>query len=177
MRKQIKSLERICSVCGKTIILPPKEWKDTPGHADIFCSPFCIDGQLLLNNEAFYDEIPKRKQTKHPVVSDEYTVYSNTLKMNFRSEFEVLVATFFKREGIEFWYEKVTLDLFEGTKHWTPDFYMPKARTFIEVKGVWALGGRKKYVEAVRMIEEPIILIPYWMKELFRLRKWVSCGP
>ena len=41
-------------------------------------------------------------------------------------------------------------------------------RTFIEVKGVWALGGRKKYLKAVETIEEPIILIPYWMKELFR---------
>lgn len=90
--------------------------------------------------------------------------------MNFRSEFEVLVAEFFKKEGIHFWYEKVTLDLFGGTKHWTPDFYIPHARTFVEVKGVWALGGKKKFVEAVRTTEEPIILIPYWMKELYRPR-------
>lgn len=173
----MKSPERICSVCGRSITLSSESWKDTPGHAYIFCSPSCIERQLLLNTKEFYDRTPKRKQTKNPVVSEEYTNYSCLLRMNFRSEFEVLVAEYFTQMSVHFWYEKVTLGLFEDTKHWTPDFYMPEARTFVEVKGVWALGGRKKYIEAVRTIEEPIILIPYWMKELFRLRKRIDLGP
>ncbi len=164
----MKSPERICSVCGNVIILPPKAWKDTPGQADIFCSPKCIYEQLLQNIESFYAEGVVRQRTKSPVVSEEYSNYSHSLKMNFRSEFEILVAEYFSEYYIDFWYEKVTLELFDNTRHWTPDFYIPDARTFVEVKGVWALGGKKKYAEAVRTMEEPIILIPYWMKELFR---------
>lgn len=163
----MKSPERICSVCGKSIILSPKVWKDTPGKADIFCSPECIEEQL---NNNLYDcwEFPLRERTKSPVVSELYTDYSDVLQQSFRSEFEVLVAEYFTRKDIIFWYEAITLELFNGTRHWTPDFYMPESRTFVEVKGVWALGGKKKYTEAVKTTEEPIILIPYWMKELFR---------
>jgi hypothetical protein len=138
----MKSPERICSVCGKSIILSPKVWKDTPGKAAIFCSPECIEEQL---NNNLYDcwEFPLRERTKSPVVSELYTDYSDVLQQSFRSEFEVLVAEYFT-------------------------FYMPESRTFVEVKGVWALGGKKKYTEAVKTTEEPIILMPYWMKELFR---------
>lgn len=163
----MKSHEKICSVCGCSIVISPKLWKDTPGRADVFCSPTCIAKQLLWN-ATDHKGRSIRKETKAPVVSDEYTSYSSLLSMSFRSWFEVLVAEYFMREGVDFWYEKVTLDLFNGVRHWTPDLYIPAARTFVEVKGVWALGGRKKYLEAVETIEEPIILIPYWMKELFR---------
>lgn len=172
----MKSPEKICSVCGDPIIRSPKVWKDTPGQADVYCSPDCIESRLLsyIQEQDFREYQlggkvrPLRHPTNNPIVSDEYPVYSYSLKKLFRSQFEVLVAKYFIKNGIEFWYEKVTLNLFDGTKHWTPDFYIPAARTFVEVKGVWALGGRKKYLEAVRTIEEPIILIPYWMKELFR---------
>jgi len=164
----MKSPEKICSVCGNPIIRSPKVWKDTPGQADVYCSPDCISNRLLRKYTEAGTERLLRKHTKNPMVSDEYPVYSYSLKKLFRSQFEVLVAKYFIKKGIGFWYEKVTLDLFDGTKHWTPDFYIPAARTFVEVKGVWALGGKRKYLEAVRTIDEPIILIPYWMKELFR---------
>lgn len=172
----MKPPEKICSVCGDPIIRSPKVWKDIPGQADVYCSPDCIECQLLQNiqeqefrkyTEAGTERL-LRKHTKNPTVSDEYPIYSYSLKKLFRSQFEVLVAKYFIKNGIGFWYEKVTLNLFDGTKHWTPDFYIPAARTFVEVKGVWALGGKKKYIEAANTIDEPIILIPYWMKESFR---------
>lgn len=164
----MKSLEKICSVCGDPIIRSPKVWKDIPGQADVFCSPECIVDILGYNRDALRDIRPVRTPTKNPVVSEEYSAFSSCLGMSFRSQFEVLVAEYLYDKDIFFVYEKITLALGKGRKHWTPDFYIPRSRTFIEVKGVWALGGRKKYLEAVETIEEPIILIPYWMKELFR---------
>ena len=163
----MKSLEKICSYCGTRINRSPKVWKDTPGQADVFCSPNCIKDLLFDNIEARIDK-PIRQKSKTPMVSNYYSSYSNILNKSFRSWFEVLVAEYFYKHCIGFWYEKVTIELFDRKRHWTPDFYIPVARTFVEVKGVWALGGKRKYVEAVRITEEPIILIPYWMKEKFR---------
>ena len=163
----MKSHEKICSVCGDPIVRSPKVWKDTPGQADVFCSPECIV-DILEENRGMFADIPVRECTRNPVVSDEYSAYSSLLRMPFRSQFEVLVAEYLYSKDIFFVYEKVTLELWDGKKHWTPDFYIPHSKTFVEVKGVWALGGRKKYQEAVKGIEESIILIPYWMKGLFR---------
>ena len=163
----MKSPEKICSVCGDPIVRSPKVWKDTPGQADVFCSSECILWRLGRNRSTS-SGISVRECTRNPVVSEEYSSYSSLLRMPFRSQFEVFVAEYLYSKDIFFVYEKVTLDLWKGKKHWTPDFYIPYSKTFVEVKGVWALGGRKKYQEAVKIIEEPIILIPYWMKGLFR---------
>lgn len=162
----MKSPEKVCSVCGGQIIIAPKLWKDTPGQADIYCSVGCIKS-LLVQEKENPGKVKKRISTINPIVSDEYSAYSAILKTAFRSKFEVLVAEYLEREKINFLYEKITLELFGGTRHWTPDFYIPDSRVFIEVKGMWALGGRKKYVEAMKTIAESIVLIPYWMKKLF----------
>jgi len=164
---------KICSICRGRIIIHPDLWKDTPGNADVFCSPECIV-KAIRNNSDILD-ISERKATKKPIVSEFYLNYSTIIGKPFRSEFEVLVAEYFTKHKLEYLYESVTLELFKGTRHWTPDFYFPEYSTFVEVKGVWALGGRKKFNEAVLTIDEPIILIPYWMKELFRKElKWES---
>ena len=162
----MKSPTKICSVCRGRISVSPELWKDTPGSADVFCSPECI--VKAIRNNSDISNIPERKPTKNPVVSEFYSDHSTALNKAFRSEFEVLVAEYFTEHKLNYLYEAVTLELFEGTRHWTPDFYFSEYRTFVEVKGVWAFGGRKKFDEAALTIDEPIILIPYWMKELFR---------
>jgi len=166
----MKSPTKICSICRGRISVSPKLWKDIPGKADIYCSPHCIVTSIH-ENRILRSIISERERTKNPIVSEFYSDHSITLNKMFRSEFEVWVAEYFTSRKLKYLYEEVTLELFEGTRHWTPDFYFPKYRTFVEVKGAWALGGRKKFDEAALTIDEPIILIPYWMKELFRKEK------
>lgn len=163
----MKSPTKICSICQRELNISPKLWKDTPKEADIFCSPRCIVFAIQANS-GLHKDITEREKTKKPVVSEFLSDYSVLLNRSFRSKFEVVVAEYFTQHNMKYLYEEVTIELFGGTKHWTPDLYFPEYRTFVEIKGVWAFGGKRKYIEAAATIDEPIILIPYWMKGLFK---------
>ena len=52
----------------------------------------------------------------------------------FRSRLEARWAVLFDALGVEYEYEKIGLELIDGTKY-LPDFFIPNAKMFIEVKG------------------------------------------
>lgn len=64
-------------------------------------------------------------------------------KILFRSSWEVAYAKYLDKQGIEWQYESKTFDLGETT--YTPDFYLPKSDTYVEIKGWWRDDAKKKF--------------------------------
>jgi hypothetical protein len=73
------------------------------------------------------------------------------------------VARFLQSNDILFEYEKYTLPL--GTKTYTPDFYLTEYNLFVEVKGAWASGSKKKFYMAQKHID--LILLPSYLQRDF----------
>ena len=55
--------------------------------------------------------------------------------MRFRSKAEISFASWLIKEGINYEYEKHKLKYIPDPKIYLPDFYLPKYKFFIEVKG------------------------------------------
>lgn len=86
--------------------------------------------------------------------------YSPLLGVAVRSAFEARVLeTLILGYGFECYYEPHLLGF--GRKHYVPDIYLPEHGVWMEVKGLWRSGSRKKFMEAARALgEERVLLIP-----------------
>ena len=60
-----------------------------------------------------------------------------------RSNYEVNFAYFLDLSGIKYFYEFKTFNL--GNTTYTPDFYIPKFNCYIEIKGYWFEGSKKRF--------------------------------
>ena len=59
-----------------------------------------------------------------------------------RSSWEILYAKYLDKNKIKWEYESKQFDL--GKLTYRPDFYLPKTDTYIEIKGYWRAGARKR---------------------------------
>jgi hypothetical protein len=66
--------------------------------------------------------------------------YKNIL---MRSTWEVAYAKWLDKNKIKWQYESKTFDL--GNCTYTPDFYLPKINTYIEIKGYWRDDAQNKF--------------------------------
>lgn len=166
-------MEIICASCGKLFNMKLADVSNMITANPVFCSPYCL--LHLIKDRAFYIKITEarhfKRQKERKLLSDasdaDYAAWSDTLQMTFRSDFERVVALYLYKNNVDFWYEQVVLEV--ETKKYTPDFYLPEAATFLEVKGVWGAGSKAKYKKAVNTIGwyESLILIPWYMKRQF----------
>jgi len=60
-----------------------------------------------------------------------------------RSSYEIAYAKWLDKNNIKWLYESKTFDLNNTT--YTPDFYLPKSNTYIEIKGYWRNDAKKKF--------------------------------
>jgi predicted DNA-binding protein YlxM (UPF0122 family) len=76
----------------------------------------------------------------------------------FRSSWEANIARIFKYLDIEFIYEPNRFRI-NNNETYTPDFYIPKFKKFIEVKGYWRDDAYRKYNEFLEKYNINMILI------------------
>ena len=109
------------------------------------------------------------------------TAYSNRLNKYFKSKWEAIIAEWLTVKKIDWYYEPITITFkkkglrtegkWEGkgedTRTYTPDFFLPKQELFIEVKGLWMSGGKKKLI-AVKELGLNIELLPYYLLSSFK---------
>lgn len=130
-------------ICSPQCLL---EWKEYSGKN------FCL--------ETYVDSLEIGRFTFgiiHPVSS---------LQVEFRSAYEKRVAVFFLKNRIKFYYECFTFK-WGRRREYTPDFYLPNHNCFIEVKGNWASGTRKKYKEFREVFPRVPLLVSHW--HLYRM--------
>lgn len=80
-------------------------------------------------------------------------------KKLYRSRFETRIADQLTKAGIEFQYEakRLAYESFGQSKKYLPDFWIPRANVFIEVKGFLRADDRWKY-ENVRKLHPELDL-------------------
>ena len=127
-----------CEVCNRLHSYPRGSHKYIAG--EFICSKDCLFGWL------------GQGEPNHPSAwgavklppSDAHEVYSIKLKQMFRSRYELAVAEDCYDAGFSMEYERWGF-LLEPGKTYTPDLYYPMQGSFVEVKGKWGIGSKKKF--------------------------------
>lgn len=101
---------------------------------------------------------------------DKYNKYKwyfikNTKKVYCKSSYEVLYANYLIINEINFEYEPKTFVLKENVRY-TPDFYLPKSNTYIEIKGTDLINNQKDKREMFSKIEN---LKTFFYEDLYEI--------
>ena len=67
-------------------------------------------------------------------------------RLPYRSKFEVRVAADLGKRKVDFQYEKVSFDYVPKIRNYTPDFYLPESKIYIETKGRLTTNDRVKHL-------------------------------
>lgn len=152
--KRILSLP--CRVCDCRISLSQKEYKLILPEEHYCCSTSCIREHFESLENQFKDRsdlIPSK--LPHPL-----DYYSDVCRKFFRSQWDLIIGEWLYAQWIHFSYEYYVFPV--GTKTYTPDFFVYKYGVFLEGKGVWSMGGQKKFKDFRKFYPHvPILLIPY----------------
>jgi YHS domain-containing protein len=145
----------ICDVCGGRIQKKSHDRKYM-FHPPYFCSEKCLL-QFILNHE------PKGSLEGVCLLRGNLSVgsiWSKRHGISFRSLFEYNVANYLSDNSITFEYEGYTFEVGKGS--YTPDFYLPDHDLFIEVKGLWAFGAKKKLKKFTLLYPSIEIVVLHW---------------
>lgn len=164
----------LCSWCAKQFAVERATSKMVPRESMIFCSDKClythVSSQVPLPAEdlvglgigpAIMDSLPRE-------------CYSPLLGVSFRSWFECLFA----EHAVKVWKEQVFYEphmlRLDGTHYYIPDFWLPRFGVWLEVKGEWRLGAKKKFVDAQRVLgADRLLLVPPLYRRWFSgKRRW-----
>ncbi len=150
-------LERICKLCNKKFNRRYKEaMVKFVGRK--YCGNDCMLKALHNNNignkYASGKQSKQRKRNTNKIMKNLFR--NGKIKPNFkikpffwsgfkfRSSWEARFARECDDLGIKWYYEKHYFCLSDGTIY-IPDFWLPKERKFVEVKGYWYPHSRKKF--------------------------------
>ena len=160
--------KKTCASCGKKIVIHPRDRKYLHASTDFLCGKQCFLDKIksFKSNKQI---IPELKYA-HAYAIDNIQItcgYSYVLKQSFRSEYEAAVAEFLHSSSFDFQYEPYCFQF--GVFTYTPDFYIkPPYDCFIEVKGVFGLGKKKKLTKFIEAFPDiNFIFVPWTMREEF----------
>lgn len=152
---------RRCRICNTAFLLLGKEQKLADPSGDFICSRFCLLRWISEHKDK------ERLAPKHieghviPCMSRPDVCYSPSLKMSFRSRYEMVVAGAFYQAGLPFEYEKHGFLLDSGI--YIPDFFLIKEKVIIEVKGLWGIEGKRKIKEFRKCYPDYPLLVVTWL--------------
>ena len=121
-----------CEVCGKSATLSLAHSKN------IYYVP------KVCGDTCFVSLITKPNDMEAPVALSNRTHLNVDIDKSMRSNYERGFAEWLEERAIPYVYEKYRFTLLDKSVY-VPDFFLPKSRTFIEVKGLWLNNGWKKF--------------------------------
>jgi hypothetical protein len=146
-------MENTCPNCDKKFILTRKEQSLAGGEYALFCSISCLADYIA----------------DHPMPpTDDRIVVPRPSRMgrtpDFKSDSERVVYEFFKTLlRVRILYEPCAIRLPNGDRY-VPDFVIPDYNIFLEVKGRWAIGAKRKTRKVFDLLPEgAIFLIPDYL--------------
>lgn len=168
---------RVCAQCGGRFL--PRD-RLNGVNDPVFCSVDCLAGFVFrpkgISSDEFIHYLGQKNILKknggHEVnLFGNGVCYSHRLGSCFRSFFEAIVAeTFVCVYKEEIYYEpfEISLHLNGKARVYIPDFFLPKHGIFLEVKGAWLHGSKKKFLTAVSLIgSDRLILVPPYLRNGF----------
>ncbi len=165
-----------CYTCGAPFYLSIRDTRFLGTYRRVFCSVDCLVKDVLTprRNGFFIQQMVENGILKkfEPQPNDNgFVCFSHRLGTHFRSYFEAMVAeVLVLRYGINLIYEpfELLLQIGRRDKVYVPDFFLPDSGVFIEVKGEWLHGSKKKFLSAVQFLgDNGIILIPPYLRKAF----------
>lgn len=135
-----------CSVCEETLHLSLSEFTYINWDEPFVCSSEC----LLKWIKQHKNKKPRHKY-KHRKIDGGI----------FKSNYEIGVAKFLQNNKISFEYE--TVGFFLNDCSYTPDFFIPLYDCFLEVKGLWHTGTKKKLKQFRKLYPETSLLVVPWV--------------
>lgn len=146
----------ICNICGGRYAVANKDYKLLGSFSDKVCSADCLISRIKLFKRSIY----YNTYTTSTVDYGPGNWWSFHFKRPFRSQFEELVALLLFKKDINFVYESYTF--FINGVPYTPDFYVEEFDCFLEVKGVWTLGKKKKMEKFLNAYPDINYLVVPW---------------
>jgi hypothetical protein len=149
-----------CEICDKFI---KHKGRTISMVCPAFCSFDCFLTYISKRESGSLDTLFLYDKRVRPNpgsdVANEY--FSPILCNSFRSRAEACFAEFIRYElKISIFYEPVILKIGNG-KRYIPDFYLPSADLFLEVKGDWWPGSKRKFCKGQDILgKKKLILIP-----------------
>ena len=157
-----------CCSCGRKVVIHPRDRNYLHKSTEFLCSKECLLHKIksYKSNEQVIPDL--KYDMSYSLDSNQLTKgYSQILEMSFRSEYEAAVAEFLNSSSIDFLYEPFCFKF--GVFTYTPDFYIkPPYDCFIEVKGVFGIGKKKKltqFIEAYPNVN--FIFVPWTLRSQF----------
>lgn len=137
--------QKICAACFNAIQISFKQRKYIDIKDDFICSPQCIIRWIMKYSGPY-------------TLRNKLGVYKLNAYSTFspRSNYENTVAQFLNTNNIQWEYEEygfyLNANMTQGSIStlssncltYTPDFYLPEHNCFLEVKGIWQVGQKKK---------------------------------
>lgn len=148
--------------CGNGLDIPYNKKKQLLPDLYKFCSVECITQYLKRVVEVNYDNLLLNN------ISEPLDYWDHRFQMFFRSSYEATTAHFLENSNIKWEYEPYTIRL-NGTKEYTPDFFLPLMGHFLEVKGLWQ-GSAKKKIRTAIELGYSVALIPDYLVK--KMEKW-----
>ena len=139
-----------CSVCGKMDELSGKQWGMTEFDGEYTCSLPCVLLWIKRDpGQAF--PFPSWESSKRASPN-------SGIPDHFRSSYEQGFSLWLEDNQVLFQYEAFTFSVGDSSSY-TPDFYLPQYECFIEVKGKWAVGQKRKMGRFRREYPEVRLLV------------------
>ena len=160
-----------CDVCNK-VFKGKKEYDTFYNIGNItFCDLECVKKYVETTQYIRFDRhLEDRIRELQPgEMGGEPTTYSPRLRTSFRSGYEAVVA----EKLILDWGWRVLYEphMIKVTEHKTyiPDFYLPDFNCYLEVKGAWLNGSKKKFIQVQDLFgPERLLLIHAGYRHFFK---------
>lgn len=168
-----------CCICGTKYQVSTVETKYLYDGEDFACGPDCTIEWLIYGREQRVNPLSLNGSSvggggrKCGPVSlgraDKH--YSPITHRYYRSEFERNFAEVMHSRRMRFSYEHLAFTWADdgATKFYSPDFYSSTHRAFVEIKGRWGAGQKKKFKSFREHFPEvSILLVPWVVEDQFR---------
>lgn len=145
---------KMCNVCERLCLIPERHWSLVSYTGDFVCSKECVLKWLG-------EELPEdQRQT---AVKRAVCLWENRGDQPvFRSDYERRFADFLSRHAVLWDYERYGFFV-GGKKTYMPDFFLPQYGVFLETKGKWGPGQKKKMAMFRNQYPEAPLLVIHWL--------------
>jgi len=145
----------VCSMCGQRFKVSTKDWKLTHHSSDKVDTLYCVK-LWIEKRRSLYDPM-ELGATRIATTTSNHPIKTAG---DFRSNLEFNFSLWLEQNGFDYLYENWVFPVHNGW--YIPDFYILEHGCFIETKGLWAAGSKKKLTNIYSRYPSMSLLLLPW---------------